>query len=69
MKVQDQLCPFYGGGSVVVDSVFNIPPIGLLGLRVWSLLSYALLGVLSSFAIILTRTRKHDVLLLLSFYY
>ena len=41
MKVQDQLCPFYGGGSVVVDSVFNIPPIGLLGLRVWSLLSYS----------------------------
>ena len=69
MKVQDQLCPFYGGGSVVVDSVFNIPPIGLLGLPVWSLLSYALLGVLSSFAIILTRTRKHDVLLLLSSYY
>ena len=61
MKVLAQLCPFYGGGSVVVDSFFNIPPI-LLGLRVWSLLSYALLGVLSSFAIILTRTRKHDVL-------
>ena len=61
MNVLAQLCPFYGGGSGVVDSFFNIPPI-LLGLRVWSLLSYALLGVLSSFAIILTRTRKHDVL-------
>ena len=61
MNVLAQLCPFYGGGSVVVDSFFNIPPI-LLGLRVWSLLSYALLGVHSSFAIILTRTRKHDVL-------
>ena len=41
----------------------NIPPIELLGLIVLSLLSYALLGVLSSFAIILTRTRKLDVLL------
>ena len=51
------------GGFVVVDSFFNIHPIRLLGLRVSSLLSYALLGVLSSFAIILTRTRKHDVLL------
>ena len=63
MKVQAQLCPFYGFFSVVVDSFFIIPPIGLLGLRVWSLLSYALLGVLSSFAIILTRTRKHGVIL------
>ena len=63
MKVQAQLCLFYGGGSVVVDSFFNVPPIGLLGLRAWSLLSYALLGVLSSFAIILRRKRKHDVLL------
>ena len=63
MKVQAQLCPFYGGGSVVVDSFFNIPPIGLLGLRVWSLLSYVILGVLSSVAIILTRTGKHEVLL------
>ena len=45
MKVQAKLCPFYGGGSVVVISVFNIPPIELLGLRVWSLLSYALLAV------------------------
>ena len=66
MKVQAQLCPSYGGGSVVVDSFFDISPIGLLGLCVWSLLSYALFGVLSSFAIILTRTRKHDVLQLSS---
>ena len=49
------------GDFVVVDSFFNIPPI-LIGPLVWSLLSYTLLGVLSSFAIILTRTRKHDVL-------
>ena len=52
--------PLLWGGFVVVDSFFNIHPIGLLGLRVWFLLSYALLGVLSNFAIILTNTRKHD---------
>ena len=52
--------PLLWGGFAVVDSFFSIHPIGLLGLRVWSLLSYALLGVLSNFAIILTRTRKHD---------
>ena len=63
MNFQAQLCPFYGDGSVVVYSFFNIPPIGLLGLRVWCLLNYALLGVLSSFAIILARKREHDVLL------
>ena len=63
MKVQAQLFPFYGGGSIVVDPFFNILPIGLLGLRVWFLLCYAFLRVLSSFAIILTRKRKHNVLL------
>ena len=71
MKVQAQLCPFLGDCPVVVDSFFNVSPIGLRGggggggggLRVWSLLSYVLLGVLSSFAIILTRKREHDILL------
>ena len=24
-------CRFYDGGSVVVDSLFNVPPIGLRG--------------------------------------
>ena len=33
MKVQAQLRAFYGGGSAVVDSFFNISPFGLLGLR------------------------------------
>ena len=42
----------------------DVPPLGLWGLRVWSLLSYALLGVLSSVSIILTKKREeHNVLL------
>ena len=40
-----------------VDSVFNVPPIGLWGLRVWSLFCYALMSVLSCFANILSRKR------------
>ena len=30
-KVQAKLCPFLDDGSVVVDSFFNIPPIGRWG--------------------------------------
>ena len=49
---------------MIVDSFFNVRPIGLSVLRVWSLLSYALFGVLPSFAIILTRKiEEHYVLL------
>ena len=29
MKVQAQLCSFLGSGSDVVDSFFNVSPIGL----------------------------------------
>ena len=43
---------------------FNVPPIGLWGLCVWSLFCYALI----SFAIILLRKSEHDSLLSLSFY-
>ena len=51
-------------------SFFNVPPIGLWGLHVWSLLSYAFLGALSSFSVTLTRKREeHYVLLKLSSYY
>ena len=36
-----------GSVSVVVDTLFNVPLIGLKGLCVWSLFCYALLSVLS----------------------
>ena len=56
---------FQGGGSVVVDLLFNVPPIvcsGYLLVFFW----YALLYVNSSFAIILTRKRELIALLDLS---
>ena len=40
---------------VVVDSLFNVPPICLFIPRLWFLFCYLLLCTLSSFAIILTR--------------
>ena len=43
-----------GGGSVVVDLLFYVPPV-VCGVLRWPLFWYALLYVLSSFAIILTR--------------
>ena len=54
------------GGSLVVDLFFYVPPI-VCGGFVLSLVWYALLYVLSSFAIILTRKRELVALLLLSF--
>ena len=63
MKVQAQLCPFQDDGSVVVDSFLMFLPLDC-GVSVFDpLINYALLGVLSSFAIILTRKREHGVLL------
>ena len=56
---------FQGGGSVVVDLLFNVPPIvcsGYLLVFFW----YALLYVNSSFAIILMRKRELIALLDLS---
>ena len=44
--------------------IFNVPPIELWGLCVWSLFCYALI----SFAIILSRKSEHDALLSLSSY-
>ena len=53
-------------GSVVVDPLFNVPPI-VCGSSVFALFCYALLCVHSSFSIILKRKRKLVVLLLLSY--
>ena len=50
--------PFQGGGSDVVDSLFNVPPI------VCRFFSVSLLCVLSSFAIILIGKRKLVVFLM-----
>ena len=52
--------------SVVVDKLFIVAPIvcgGLWGFCVWSLFYYAVLSVLSSFAIILLRKRELVALL------
>ena len=48
-----------GGGSVVIDALFDFAPIVLWGLCVSSLVCNALLAcsILSSFAIILTKKR------------
>ena len=59
-------CPFYGGGSVVVDLLFNALPI-VCGSLCLPLFCYALLYVHSSFATILKRKRKLVALLLLSY--
>ena len=65
-------CSFYGGtcSSVVVYSMLNVPPIGVcvcgggvLCLVLVSLCITKLLSVLTSFAIILTRTRELVALL------
>ena len=55
----------YGGGSVVVDLLFYVPPI-VCGGSVLVFILYALLYVLSSFAIILMWKRELVALLLLS---
>ena len=44
--------------SVVVDSLFNVPPIGLFILRLWFLVCYVSLCALSNFAIILKGKRE-----------
>ena len=59
-------CPFYCGGSVVVDLLLYVPPL-FHGAICWSLLCYALIVVLSSFAIILTVQEELVALLWLSF--
>ena len=58
-------CPFRGGGSVVVYSLFMNLTL-FVGVLCWSLFWYSLLCVLSSFAIILSRKRELVALLLLS---
>ena len=55
-------CPFYGGGSFVSDSLFNVTPICVWGFCVWSMFWYALLSVLSSFVSILGRKREKALL-------
>ena len=45
-------CPFEGGGSVYVDSLFIVAPIVVGRFCVWSLFWYGVLIVLSKFAII-----------------
>ena len=59
-------CPFLGGGSVVVDLLFNVLPIGCVG-SVFVFVSYALLCVLSSFAVLLKRKKELVALLKLSY--
>ena len=54
------------GGSVVVVLMFMYLPL-FVGVLCWSLMWYALLYILSSFAIILTRKRELVALLLFSF--
>ena len=51
-------CPFQGGGSVAVDSLFCVTSHCVWGFWVWSLFCYAILCVLSHFAIILKRKRE-----------
>ena len=58
--------PYSGGGSVVDDLLFYVPTL-FVGVLCLSLVWYALLSVLSSFAIILKRKRELVALLLLSF--
>ena len=55
-------CPFYGGGSVVVDSCLLLLSL-FVGVCVGSLFCYAVLSVLSSFVIILLRKRGRVELL------
>ena len=57
---------FLGGGSVVVDIVFNVLSI-VCGSYVFDSFCHAFLCVYSSFAIILKRKRKLVALLLLSY--
>ena len=54
------VCPFYGGGSVVVDSFLIVTPI--VGFCNCSMFCCALLYVHSSFAIILVGKRELVVL-------
>ena len=58
-------CQFYGGGSVVVYLLFLYLPL-FVEVLCWSLILYALLCVLSSLAIILTKKRELVALLLSS---
>ena len=50
-------CPFWGGGSVVNDLLFYVPPIVCWGSVFVFVLVCITVYVLSSFAIILTRKR------------
>ena len=49
-------CPFSGGDSIVVDLLFNV--LLIMGVLCLSLIWYALLCALPSFAIILKRKRE-----------
>ena len=50
-------CPFWSGGSVVLDLMFYVPPIVCWGSVFVFVLVFITVYVLSSFAIILTRKR------------
>ena len=60
-------CPLGGGGSLVVDLLFNV--LLIMGVLCLSLFWDALICVLSSFASILKRKRELVALLLLSYGY
>ena len=53
-------CLFLGGGSVVVDLLFYVPPIVCAG----SVLVFVLVFITLCFAIILTRSKRELVALL-----
>ena len=59
-------CPFQGGGSVVVDLLLYVHQL-FVGVLFWSTFWYALLYILSSFAILLSKKKGLVVLFLLSF--
>ena len=59
-------CPFYGGGSVVNDSLFIVTPI--VGVCIYSMFCCTLLYVHSGFAIILMGKRELVALFSLSFW-
>ena len=48
-------CPFKGGGSIVVDSLYIVTPIDCGGSVFGPFFCYTVLSVLSSFAVILMR--------------
>ena len=50
-------CPFWGDGSIVVDSLFIVAPIICGGSVFGPCFYYAVLSVLSSFAVILMGKR------------